>query len=410
MAYDVFISYSRADLQWVERLAWRLRSSGLSVWLDVWFIRPGDSISTEIDKALAESQTAIVVYSQASTKSPWVQQEEAAAYHAFVTAQRFPDNQKRLIPVKLEECKIPPLANSLAAVDFTGIDPQSAEYESRVRELLRAFSNRLLSLQHEPIGVPLVIVSLKDSEVHDLFSGQAFVDGDVSWQPQFEQFVGELRNAMRLPPDEPLTTLRDRLLAQYGTRREDWHPYGSDRTILEVIEKRFDDFNSALNPQLRHPIFPDLWSEEFFAPQVAVRTQAFLSLARRGCYLLVDPLALFHPRVVRVLGASQLLLSDAVTILCASPLNLRVLPVFQLFEQAVERNLEALFGRFVQIDPQCVLGAEDPFKLELWLKTQLPTTVERLKGESPYRENVEMLRSVVETKANGIGALIVSPT
>lgn len=407
MPYDVFISYAHANLRWVERLAWRLKSSGLAVWLDVWCIRPGDTVSREIDKGLAESATAIVVYSRASTASTWVGQEAAAAFQAFVTAQRFPEQNKRLIPVKLEDCTIPPLASALATVDFTGIDEQSPNYDSRVRELLLPFSDRLAGLQREPLGVPLVVVSLTANEAADLFSGRAFADRDVSWREQFDHFLGALGIVMGLSPDETPTTLQESLLQHYGNRREDWHPYGLERTILEVVGSRFDDFNARLNPQFRAPIFPDLWSEEFFAAEAEVRRRTFLSLSRRGCYLLLDPLALFHPWVVGVLESSQLLLSEAATILCASPLNFRLLPVSQIVEQAVARNLVALFGRFQELDPQCVLGAEDLLKLDLWLKTQLPSAVERLKGESPYKPKLQTLRNSVPISTKGIGALIV---
>ena len=403
MPYDIFISYARADFKWVQQLAWRLRSSNLSVWLDAWQIRPGDTIATKINEGLTESATAIVICSRASMASGWVEQEMAAVFQA---ALRFPEQGKRLIPVKIEDCRLPPLTDALRTIDFTDIDPRSHAYDDQFRELLRAFSDRLSSLKRPPVGVPMVFASLTAEEVGGLFDGSAFAASDASLQAQFEHLVRELKIAMGLPAEGSTTILRDRLRSSYGMRREDWRPYGMERTILEVVERRFDDFNATLNIQRKDPIFPDLRSEEFFAPEAEVRTRTFLSLSQRGFYLLLDPLAFFHPRMLRVLTASQLLLSEAVTILCASPVNLRRLPILQIVENNIESHLEALFGRFGQLNPQCVLGAEDISKLDLWLKTQLPSAVDRLKGESPSEENLEIVRNSVQTPPRGIGALI----
>jgi hypothetical protein len=106
------------------------------------------------------------------------------------------------------------------------------------------------------------------------------------------------------------------------------------------------------------------------------------------------------------LGASQLLLDQAVTILCASPVNLRRLPILQIVENNIENHLEALFGRFNQLNPQCVLGAEDISKLDLWLKTQLPGAINRLKGETPSEQKLEVVRTSVQSPLRGIGTLI----
>ena len=43
--HDVFLSHSSKDKAVVRAVAERLRADGRRVWLDVWEIRPGDSMS-----------------------------------------------------------------------------------------------------------------------------------------------------------------------------------------------------------------------------------------------------------------------------------------------------------------------------------------------------------------------------
>ena len=50
--HDVFLSHSAKDKAVVRAVAERLRKDGLRGWLDVWEIRPGDSIPAKIEEGL----------------------------------------------------------------------------------------------------------------------------------------------------------------------------------------------------------------------------------------------------------------------------------------------------------------------------------------------------------------------
>ncbi len=58
--YDVFLSYSSTDRPTVRKLAERLKASGLRVWLDVWEIKPGDSIPAKVEEGLENSRVLIL--------------------------------------------------------------------------------------------------------------------------------------------------------------------------------------------------------------------------------------------------------------------------------------------------------------------------------------------------------------
>lgn len=78
MEKQVFISYSRDDQNYVDRLAEWLRTSGIPVWLDH-NIDYGDTWTRQIEKQLDASDAVVVVMSVSSRESTWVGREIARA-------------------------------------------------------------------------------------------------------------------------------------------------------------------------------------------------------------------------------------------------------------------------------------------------------------------------------------------
>jgi len=61
--FDIFISHSAKDREFATRLANDLVGAGLSVWLDQWNIRVGDSFADAIDQAIRASRFVMIVMS-----------------------------------------------------------------------------------------------------------------------------------------------------------------------------------------------------------------------------------------------------------------------------------------------------------------------------------------------------------
>ncbi|HEU0192564.1 MAG TPA: toll/interleukin-1 receptor domain-containing protein [Gaiellales bacterium] len=101
--FDVFVSYSRADRDWVRVLAGNLHEAGLHVFYDEWEIGPGDVLVHRIDGGLAGSRNGLVVVSPAALTSLWVNAEYAAMMTRAVAGRQ------RLIPVLLRDAEMPPL-------------------------------------------------------------------------------------------------------------------------------------------------------------------------------------------------------------------------------------------------------------------------------------------------------------
>ncbi len=92
---DIFISYSSKDRPWVEPFAKALETHGWSVWWDR-NIPTGGSFNAVIRQELAAAKCAIVVWSEESVESEWVQAEAAEA-----------KKQDKYLPIKITECQIP---------------------------------------------------------------------------------------------------------------------------------------------------------------------------------------------------------------------------------------------------------------------------------------------------------------
>ncbi len=105
----IFISYARADAQFVIGLAEKLRSVRVSLWLDQLDIRPGDPWEESIEKALEDCESVLLVLSPASMESVNVKDEVSYAI----------EEGKRIVPLLYQACKIPLRLRRLHYVDFT---------------------------------------------------------------------------------------------------------------------------------------------------------------------------------------------------------------------------------------------------------------------------------------------------
>ena len=109
----IFLSHSSVDKPFVRRLASELRISGGDIWIDEVEINVGDSLIAKISEGLEASTYLICVLSEASVSSNWVQQE----LRLFATEQ-ITRSEKKILPVRLDECKIPYFLQDLLYVDF----------------------------------------------------------------------------------------------------------------------------------------------------------------------------------------------------------------------------------------------------------------------------------------------------
>lgn len=110
MTQNIFISYSRRELGFVDDLAKRLEGRQYNVWLDYRALAPGLPWAGQIEKGLRDSDTVLLVVSQASLASDFVALEW----------RHFLETKKRVILLIFEAVNLPPELEQFEWVDFRG--------------------------------------------------------------------------------------------------------------------------------------------------------------------------------------------------------------------------------------------------------------------------------------------------
>ena len=117
---QVFLSYSRKDLAFVEQLAADLKGAGLDVWYDVSGLAGGDRWSWTIEDAIRNSQYVVVVLSPDSIKAEWVEKE-------FLFASSL---KMKIVPLMYRDCSL-----RLSYANLQYIEVQNGKYKQNFNRI-----------------------------------------------------------------------------------------------------------------------------------------------------------------------------------------------------------------------------------------------------------------------------------
>src|SRR5437773_9205820 len=96
--YSCFISYSSKDHAFAKRLYADLQSSGVRCWFAPEDLKVGDKIRPRIDESIRLHDKLMLVLSQHSITSQWVEQEVEAAL-----SRESKENRTVLFPIRLDK-------------------------------------------------------------------------------------------------------------------------------------------------------------------------------------------------------------------------------------------------------------------------------------------------------------------
>ena len=193
----VFLSHSSSDRPLAKRIAADLEAAGIVVWLDEWAIRVGEPISARIEDGLERSDFVVVLLSERSVASRWVEREWQAKFHEEVTTRRI-----IVLPVLAEPCDIPVLLRDKRHVDLAG------DYDVAIADLVRSIH----------------------SYAYEVPERTRTPSSDTSEQRAFYRLLGFLQRYFEQP----------RLRLETTTKID--HPEEL-RDRLATIERRHPDFN-----------------------------------------------------------------------------------------------------------------------------------------------------------------------
>lgn len=75
MSYNIFLSHNEADKHWVKQISQNAKTIGVNVYMYEHDSQPGISIAPKIQDAINNSQALVVLLTNNSQFSPYVQQE-----------------------------------------------------------------------------------------------------------------------------------------------------------------------------------------------------------------------------------------------------------------------------------------------------------------------------------------------
>lgn len=94
--YSCFISYSSKDEQFANRLSSRMREAHLRVWFAPEDVKGGEKLRDQIDRAIQLHDRLLIVLSDSSLQSKWVENEIRRARKVEVEEKR-----RKLFPIRL---------------------------------------------------------------------------------------------------------------------------------------------------------------------------------------------------------------------------------------------------------------------------------------------------------------------
>lgn len=135
--WNVFLSYRSVSRTWVLNLYDVLRELGHRVFLDQCVLKIGDPLIRGLQSALETSQAGVLIWSDATRDSEWVERE-------YEVMESLPKRKPgfQFVPVKLDASRLPTFAERRIFLDFSSYPdgPNGGE---------------LLRLLHAVVGAPL---------------------------------------------------------------------------------------------------------------------------------------------------------------------------------------------------------------------------------------------------------------
>lgn len=128
--YDIFISYSHKDNEWVRnQLLPKLESHGFSILIDFRDFKTGTFSVEEMQRGVIECRRILLVLSENYFESEWAKFENVMAQSADPGS-----SQRKIIPVLKDSCDIPLRLKVLHYRDLR--DDDITEWELLVRDLI----------------------------------------------------------------------------------------------------------------------------------------------------------------------------------------------------------------------------------------------------------------------------------
>lgn len=204
--YDVFISYSHSDSDWIRtRLLPVLEKSGLCVCIDYRDFEIGIPSITNMERAIKHSRKTLLILTPHWVDSQWTE------FEAILLQTQDPTGRtKRVLPILLKKTPLPDRLQLFTYLDLTG----ALDLESQLQRLVQAIRDTQSSTNER------VSTSVELVETHPLRLSEG----------RYEEGLKRLKNAVQNEGKDrqlALATLEERLISNL----RDEHIFGTSEVI-----------------------------------------------------------------------------------------------------------------------------------------------------------------------------------
>jgi TIR domain len=120
---DFFVSYTGSDERWAEWIGWTLEAAGFSVVIQKWDFTAGSNFVLNMQRAAAGCKRTIAVLSPEYLRSAYAAPEWASAFASDPQGL-----ERKLVPVRVVECKPDGLLEAIVYIDLAGCEEEVARH------------------------------------------------------------------------------------------------------------------------------------------------------------------------------------------------------------------------------------------------------------------------------------------
>ena len=166
MNHDIFISYSHKNITAAQAICHELEDKGIKCWMAPRDIPVGAKYASVISKAIVHSRIVVLVFSDYSARSPWVESEINIAF----------SNRKTIIPYKIDKTNYEEFDEFYLMLNNRHWIEAYPDYKTRFKELVTIVAQTLgrnvsaskPAESHEPAPTPILTPTPTPSEPKNL--------------------------------------------------------------------------------------------------------------------------------------------------------------------------------------------------------------------------------------------------
>jgi hypothetical protein len=151
----IFISHNHNDDLFVDKLRAALRQQGFQIWVDHHDVPVGTIWDHIVEQKLNEAQVLLLILSHSSVSSIKVRAEW----------YEFQEMGKRVIPIRIDDCRPPLLIRQLQQIDFSKSELFDEQLERLIRELPPVVTKQMEYTEDEIAIRELMSLAIRSNDI-----------------------------------------------------------------------------------------------------------------------------------------------------------------------------------------------------------------------------------------------------